>query len=159
MRGRQLSTTQHITRVGAFAQYDWRDNPGGPRRGGNYFTQFSDYGNFRRLDMEAQQFVSILNQRRVFAVRAKSTLTYKDTANSVFSFGRDYGHYGRILNVTVVAVPTLTVRYDTEIVGYCFTPQDGNSLLSSVSAATWLLNPKTYEDRIQCLKPYFFDEV
>ena len=34
-----------------------------------------------------------------------------------------------------------------------------NSLLSSVSAATWLLNPKDYEKRIQCLKPYFFSEV
>jgi len=32
-------------------------------------------------------------------------------------------------------------------------------LLSSVAAACWYLDPKTYEDRIQCLKPYFFDEV
>lgn len=89
----------------------------------------------------------------------RMSITYKDSANTVFSFGRDYGHYGRILNVTVVALPTLMVRNDNEIVGYCFTPQDGNSLLSSVSAATWLLNPSSYEDRIQCLKPYFFDEV
>jgi len=28
-----------------------------------------------------------------------------------------------------------------------------------VSAATWYLYPKDYEDRIQCLKPYFFPEV
>lgn len=89
----------------------------------------------------------------------RMAITYKNSANSVFSFGRDYGHYGRILNVTVVAVPTLTVRNGTEIVGYCFTPQDGNSLLSSVSAATWFLDPGSYEDRIQCLKPYFFKEV
>jgi glyceraldehyde-3-phosphate dehydrogenase (NAD(P)) len=89
----------------------------------------------------------------------RMSLTYKDSANTVFSFGRDYGHYGRILNVTVVAWPTVMVRNDVEIVGYCFTPQDGNSLLSSVSAATWFLNPDSYEDRIQCLKPYFFDEV
>ena len=60
---------------------------------------------------------------------------------------------------TVVAVPTLTVRNKTEIVGYCFTPQDGNSLLSSVSAATWFLYPDDYEQRIQCLKPYFYPEV
>jgi glyceraldehyde-3-phosphate dehydrogenase (NAD(P)) len=89
----------------------------------------------------------------------RMSITYKDSANTVFSFGRDYGHYGRILNVTVIAWPTVTVRNDTEIVGYCFTPQDGNSLLSSVSAATWFLYPKDYEKRIQCLRPYFFDEV
>jgi glyceraldehyde-3-phosphate dehydrogenase (NAD(P)) len=86
-------------------------------------------------------------------------LTHKKSANSVFSFGRDHGHYGRILNVTVVALPTLTVRNEREILGYCFTPQDGNSLLSSISAATWLLYPDDYEDRVQCLQPYFFDEV
>jgi glyceraldehyde-3-phosphate dehydrogenase (NAD(P)) len=89
----------------------------------------------------------------------RMSITYKHSANTVFSFGRDYGHFGRILNVTVVAWPTVAVRNETEIVGYCFTPQDGNSLLSSVSAATWYLYPKDYEDRIQCLKPYFFPEV
>ena len=89
----------------------------------------------------------------------RMSITYKNSENSVFSFGRDYGHYGRILNVTVVCAPTLTVRNGTEIVGYCFTPQDGNSLLSSVSAATWFLSPEDYESRIQCLKPYFYQEV
>ncbi len=86
-------------------------------------------------------------------------ITYKNSANSVFSYGRDHGHFGRILNVTVLPVGSLTVRNDNEVVGYCFTPQDGNSLLSSVSAATWLLYPDTYEDRIQCLKDFFTDEV
>jgi glyceraldehyde-3-phosphate dehydrogenase (NAD(P)) len=86
-------------------------------------------------------------------------MTYKSSANKVFSFGRDYGHYGRILNVTVICRQTLSIRNGTEIVGYCFTPQDGNSLLSSVSAATWLLYPDDYEDRIQCLKSYFYNEV
>jgi len=89
----------------------------------------------------------------------RMAITYKSSANTVFSFGRDYGHFGRILNVTVVAWPTVAVRNGTEIVGYCFTPQDGNSLLSSVAAATWFLYPKDYENRIQCLRPYFFDEV
>ncbi|HZN56140.1 MAG TPA: hypothetical protein VFB67_12550 [Candidatus Polarisedimenticolaceae bacterium] len=89
----------------------------------------------------------------------RMSITYKNSANTVFSFGRDYGHYGRILNVTVVAWPTVSVRNETEIVGYCFTPQDGNSLLSSIAGATWFLDPKGYVDRVQCLKPYFFDEV
>ena len=59
----------------------------------------------------------------------------------------------------MVSVPTLAVRNEREIVGYCFTPQDGNSLLSSVAGATWFLYPENYEDRIQCLKPYFYPEV
>ncbi len=87
------------------------------------------------------------------------SLTVKRSANQVFSFGRDHGHYGRILNVTVLAEPCLTVRNGVEIVGYCFTPQDGNSLLSSVAAATWFLYPADYEERVQCLQPFFVDEV
>jgi len=89
----------------------------------------------------------------------RMAITYKTTANKVFSFGRDHGHYGRILNVTVVAVPTLHVRNATEIAGYCFTPQDGNSLLSSIAAATWLLYPDDYDERIQCMSPYLYKEV
>jgi len=75
----------NFLRSAGFVEYDWRDNPGGPRRGGDYSFQFADYrdrtfgvSNFRRLDMEAQQYFSILNQRRVFALHAKSTLTYPD---------------------------------------------------------------------------------
>jgi glyceraldehyde-3-phosphate dehydrogenase type II len=86
-------------------------------------------------------------------------LSQKTSANSIFSFGRDYGHYGRILSQTVVCVPSLAVNNGTEVIGFCFTPQDGNPLLSSVAAATWFLYPKTYEEKIQCMKPYFFQEV
>ncbi|HXV75436.1 MAG TPA: hypothetical protein VD788_03890 [Candidatus Polarisedimenticolaceae bacterium] len=97
-------------------------------------------------------------QERIHA-NDRIAVTYKTSANSVFSFGRDQGHYGRILNVCVVALPTLMVRNEKEILGYCFTPQDGNSLLSSISAATWFLYPDDYEDRIQCVAEYFHDEV
>ena len=89
----------------------------------------------------------------------RMAVTYKNSANSVFSFGRDHGHFGRILNVTVVAEQTVFVRNEHEIVGYCFTPQDGNSLLSSVAAASWLMYPDDYEDRIQCVREFFVDEV
>lgn len=99
------------------------------------------------------RLIELMNQNDKIAT------THKKSANSVFSFGRDHGHYGRILNVTVVSEPTLMVRNGTEIVGYCFTPQDGNSLLSSVAATTWFLYPNDYEDRVQCLKPFFVNEV
>jgi glyceraldehyde-3-phosphate dehydrogenase/erythrose-4-phosphate dehydrogenase len=89
-------------------------------------------------------------------------LTHKKSANAVFSFGRDHGHFGRILNQTVVVKQTVAVRETdrgTEVLGFCFTPQDGNPLLSTVAAVCWYLDPKTYQERIQALKPYFYDEV
>ncbi len=86
-------------------------------------------------------------------------LTEKTSSSSVFSFGRDHGHFGRILNQTVVAVPTLAVHNGNEVVGYCFTPQDGNSLLSSIAAATYFMYPDSYEERIQSLGHLFFSEV
>ncbi len=87
-------------------------------------------------------------------------VTYKTTANSVFSFGRDHGFCGRILNQSVIPLDCMHVSGDgTEITGYCFTPQDGNSLLSSVAATVWGLYPETYDKIVQCLRPYFFQEV
>jgi glyceraldehyde-3-phosphate dehydrogenase (NAD(P)) len=86
-------------------------------------------------------------------------LTQKTMASTIFSFGRDHGYFGRLLNQTVVSTPTLTVKDGHEITGFCFTPQDGNSLLSSIAATAWLLDPATYEERMQFVKPYLFDEV
>mgnify|MGYP001172310656 FL=1 len=88
------------------------------------------------------------------------SLTDKINTNEVFSFGRDHGHFGRILNQTVVSIPSLHInQHKDEISGFCFTPQDGNSLLSSIAITEWFLYPKSYEDKIQCLKPFFFNEV
>jgi len=87
-------------------------------------------------------------------------LTEKTMANPIFSFGRDQGFFGRILNQTVISVPTLTVRDGHEITGFCFTPQDGNALLSSIAATAWLMYPGTCEERIhQFVYSYLFDEV
>jgi glyceraldehyde-3-phosphate dehydrogenase (NAD(P)) len=72
-------------------------------------------------------------------------VTEKRDANLIFSFGRDHGYYGRILSQTVVVLPTLAVRRKREIYGFCFTPQDGNSLLSSVAATLWRMNPDWQE--------------
>ena len=87
-------------------------------------------------------------------------ITYKQSANAIFSFGRDHGFCGRILNQAVIPADGIHVSPDgCEISGFSYTPQDGNSLLSSVAAAVWGLYPETYEKIIQCLKPYFFQEV
>lgn len=86
-------------------------------------------------------------------------LTEKVSANSIFSFGRDQGHYGRLLSQTVVSVPTLQVKDEHEVLGFTFTPQDGNSLLSSIAIAAWFLYPDDYVERLQPLREYFFDEI
>ena len=78
-------------------------------------------------------------------------MTTKDMTSSVFSFGRDHGHYGRILNQTVIVEQSLHLRNGNEVFGFCFTPQDGNSILSSIAATEWFLYPHSYEDKIQCL--------
>ena len=86
-------------------------------------------------------------------------LTEKLSANDIFSFGREYGHYGRILSHTVVPTPALATRGDHEIVGSCFTPQDGNSLLSSIAQTLRWLDRDSLDDRIDCLRPYLFQEI
>ena len=94
-----------------------------------------------------------------FEANRRIALTEKISTNSVFSFGRDHGYYGRILNQTVVSVPSVHVRRKREVVGFCFTPQDGNSLLSSVAAALWFMDPETVDTRLDCLRPYMFQQV
>ncbi len=86
-------------------------------------------------------------------------VTYKHTANLIFSFGRDHGFFGRILNQTVIPLDTLALKNGHELTGFCFTPQDGNSILSSIAATAWALDPQDYEKRIQPLQRFFFDEV
>ena len=95
----------------------------------------------------------------LLAANKRVALTHRKSANSVFSFGRDHGYFGRILNQAVVPVESLTVRDGHEVVGFCFTPQDGNSLLSSIAATLWYLYPEGFEDRIDVIRPYLFQEL
>ena len=76
----------------------------------------------------------------------------------MFSFGRDHGYFGRILSQTVVPTQTVAVRDRRTVVGFCFTPQDGNALLSSVAATLWYLHGDV-DDRLDVLRRYFFQEV
>ncbi len=87
--------------------------------------------------------------------------TQKLQSNLIFSFGRDHGYCGRILSQTVVALPTLTVRRDREVYGFCFTPQDGNSLVSSVAAALWLIDPDadSVRKRLTPIRRWLYAEI
>jgi glyceraldehyde-3-phosphate dehydrogenase (NAD(P)) len=88
-------------------------------------------------------------------------VTDKRNCNEIFSFGRDHGYYGRILSQAVVVRPTLAVRNDRELYGFLFTPQDGNSLLSSVAAALWLIEPDetSVSRRLEPIRRWVYTEI
>ena len=54
---------------------------------------------------------------------------------------------------------TLAVRGGNELVGFCFTPQDGNPLLSTVAATLRLIDEHSMERRLDVLRPYLYTEV
>jgi glyceraldehyde-3-phosphate dehydrogenase (NAD(P)) len=87
--------------------------------------------------------------------------TDKRNCNEIFSFGRDHGYYGRILSQTVVVLPTLAVRKQRELYGFCYTPQDGNSLLSSVAAALWFIDPQpeSVSRRLEAIRRWVYTEI
>ena len=94
-----------------------------------------------------------------FIDNPRVAVTYKKSANLVFSFGRDHGHYGRILDQTVISIPTIHVVNDNEVIGFCFTPQDGNSILSSISTIERFLFPDSYKEKLNFLGAFLLQEV
>ncbi|MBX5494446.1 MAG: BamA/TamA family outer membrane protein [Bryobacteraceae bacterium] len=85
-----LTQQTNFLHAGGVLQYDYRDNPGGPRRGGNYFANFNYYldrdlnqFSFRRLNLEAQQYFPFFHERRVIALRARSATTYAGSGQRV----------------------------------------------------------------------------
>ncbi|HZI64817.1 MAG TPA: hypothetical protein VFE44_08550, partial [Thermoanaerobaculia bacterium] len=62
---------------------------------------------------------------------------------------------------TVVVLPTLAVRREREVYGFCFTPQDGNSLLSSIAAALWLVDPDpaSVAQRLEPMRRWLYREI
>ena len=81
----------NFLRHGVFAQFDYRDNPGGPRSGGNYIVEYSrsidrslNLHDFQRLTLHLQQYIPLFNKRRVFALRGKSVLTFKEDDQKVY---------------------------------------------------------------------------
>ena len=90
---------------------------------------------------------------------ARIAVTNKRSVNQIFSFGRDHGYYGRILSQTVMPLSTLAMPGPRKVVGFCYTPQDGNSLLSSVAATLRHLDEARVEENMDVLRPYIFREI
>ena len=85
-----LQYQSNFLQGGGFIQYDWRDSAGGPRRGGNYLAEFSDFSDVRRdaysfdeLHLEAQQYIPFFNGRRVIALRGRILATDPHAGNRV----------------------------------------------------------------------------
>ena len=82
----------------------------------------------------------------------------KKTSNMVFNVGREFGPFGRLVNQGVVATPTLHV-HGREVTGFCFTPQDGNALLSNLYASTRFAHPDDWLKRVEVLDELIWGEV
>jgi outer membrane protein assembly factor BamA len=77
-------------RSGAFMDIDSRDEAGNPRAGGRYYANWSNYKDqnlgrfgFNQVDVEVQQYFPFFHQRRVIALRAKTTLTQTSNGQEV----------------------------------------------------------------------------
>jgi glyceraldehyde-3-phosphate dehydrogenase (NAD(P)) len=112
-----------------------------------------------QFSLQLDEEVTVDQARERLMANTRVAVTNKTSANQVFSFGRDHGYYGRIMSQTVVALDTLAVRNGNEVVGFSFTPQDGNPLLSTVAAMLWYLDPETLDRRIDILRRYLFREI
>jgi hypothetical protein len=77
-----IRTQSNFVQGGGFVQYDWRDNPGVPRGGGNYVAEYSTFTDlegrgysFDRVDLEAQQYIGFFKKRRVIVLRGRVEAT------------------------------------------------------------------------------------
>jgi glyceraldehyde-3-phosphate dehydrogenase/erythrose-4-phosphate dehydrogenase len=115
-----------------------------------------------RFSLHIRKYATEKDIRDRFKNNKFIALTHKSLANKVFSFGRDHGYYGRIFNHTVVSLPSLHIgrnNGNTVISGFCFTPQDGNSLLSSIAAALYAIHGKQYKKYMNIFDDYLFTRV
>ena len=84
--------------------------------------------------------------------------TEKLSSNKVFSFGRDHGYHGRLLSHGIIAIDSLHVN-ENNLTGYCFTPQDGNALLSSVAASVNYFYEDSWKEKMEIFNQYLFKQI
>ena len=111
------------------------------------------------FDLDLKHDTSLEAVKTALRHNTRIACTNKRSVNQIFSFGRDHGYYGRILSQTVMPMSTITVPNSHKVVGFCYTPQDGNSLLSSVAATLRFLDANKLEERLDVLRPYMFREI
>ncbi|MBI4263924.1 MAG: BamA/TamA family outer membrane protein, partial [Acidobacteria bacterium] len=94
-----LGQQPNFVRYEIFADLNYGNPAGNPRRGGRYLVgyQFFDdrdlnrFG-FRRLDVDLRQYISLLRERRILALRAVASLSETDEGQEIpFYFQRTLG--------------------------------------------------------------------
>jgi len=77
-----LDHQANFLRASIFGQIDYRDDPSGPKSGGNYVSEYTWYDDwslgrfsFNRWDVDAQQYIPFFNKSRRFALRMRMTMT------------------------------------------------------------------------------------
>jgi len=85
-----LAQQPDVVRYEVFADVNYRQPLGNPRRGGRYYAgyqQFDDRGMnryaFRRVEADLQHYISLLEDRRVLAFRALASLSDTDDGREV----------------------------------------------------------------------------
>ena len=111
------------------------------------------------FDIELGFDLTLEEVKTALRANPRVAITNRRSVNQIFSFGRDHGYFGRIFSQTVIPLSTIAMPNPRKVVGFCYTPQDGNSLLSSVAATLRYLDPKKLEERIDVLRPYIFREI
>jgi len=119
----------------------------------------SQYLHIVHFNIKLKENITLQKVINRFEENKLIALTNKTLSSLVFSFVRDMGYLGRILNQSVISVSSLNVNNGNEITGFCFTPQDGNSLLSSIAATLWCFFPRSYREKLQNLSDLIFDEI
>ena len=69
--------------------------------------------------------------------------------NDIELIDPNFSQIETLLYVDITSQRMVHIKNGTEVTGFCFTPQDGNSLLSSISIAEWFMYPNSYEEKIQ----------
>ena len=85
-----LSRQANFLRSGVFGQVDYRDDPAGPKSGGNYVVEYNWHDDrslnafdFGRWDIDAQQYIPFFNKSRRLALRVRMTMTRAEAGHRV----------------------------------------------------------------------------
>jgi hypothetical protein len=85
-----LDNQANFLRASLFGQIDYRDDPAGPKSGGNYVAEYTWHHDrslgefsFDRLDIDVQQYIPFFNKSRRLALRARFTMTDADAGQRV----------------------------------------------------------------------------
>lgn len=94
-----LAEQPDFIRYEVFADVNYRQPRGNPRQGGRYYFGYQRFDDrdlnrytFRRFETDLQQYISVLNERRVLALRALVSVSDTDRGQAVpFYFQRSLG--------------------------------------------------------------------